>query len=380
MIDLSGKWHFTTDPKNEGEQAGYSKADFDDDAWQRIEAGKPWEYQGVTQDNSYAPFDAPFGGMGDGGNNKPYNGYAWYRTNVYVPDLWKGAAATLQIGDISSCGWVYVNGRKLYDYTPQTPKVPLSPNTPAAAANLSITIPADALKFGQANSIAIRVYNANVAGGITKGPVLLRSDAFKPHGYLETGVGPNLYRQWAWSTGYTTMLASVLSPGAYVLTKPDDLTLSDWELRDFVTPDRLAVKVGDKVFSADASKAGEVYDATRDGKMTACWIMLWNSRPGAKNPRPVMVLVGEPVFKVVVTQPTGGPRSVRIVMFNDKGDVDRIQQFGRYGLICPFGTAPTCRPSWGRRSWRRSASGPRGCGRIRWSTPSCTSPRRPGRT
>ena len=295
VIDLAGQWRFVTDPKDLGLQAGFAKADFDDAGWHRIQAGLSVEYQGVTQDNSLSPFDSPSGAGGAGGN-KPYNGYMWYRTRMYVPAGWK-AGATLHIGRAQSWSWIYVNGEPVGEFTEKSGK---------PSEDIHLEIPADKLKPGAANTIAIRLYNIENAGGLNLPPVLLTDGRADQFAQVETTVGACLYRTFEHTrdgqTGRTAMLGSILSPGAYVLSDRGELVLSDWELRDRTPPNRLAMMVGGQLLYADLGEVGAAYDAATDGRMSAAWILIWHDVADSKNPRPLLVLLDNSAQRMEVTQ------------------------------------------------------------------------------
>ena len=111
------------------------------DGWQTIRVPGFWEGQ-----------DGRFGG---------YDGFAWYRCFVKVPKALAGQAARLELGKIDDCDEAFVNGRK----------VGATGTLPPNYAGLSSTtraydVPADALRPGDWNLIAVRVYDHGGGGGI----------------------------------------------------------------------------------------------------------------------------------------------------------------------------------------------------------------------
>ena len=66
-IDLSKAWRFAPDEDNLGISDNWFAIDFDDSAWDTIDAGEAWELQG------YPDLDAT----------------GWYRKSVDVPKKWK---------------------------------------------------------------------------------------------------------------------------------------------------------------------------------------------------------------------------------------------------------------------------------------------------
>ncbi|MCP4642555.1 MAG: hypothetical protein GY851_19075 [bacterium] len=90
VIDIAKEWRFTTDPEAVGERQHWAAVDFDDGAWATLNAGMRWEDQGIAE----------------------YDGHAWYRKWVTVPDGWLTRPVYLAFGGINDCATVYVNGKK----------------------------------------------------------------------------------------------------------------------------------------------------------------------------------------------------------------------------------------------------------------------------
>lgn len=150
---------------------------------------------------------------------------------------------------------------------------------------------------------------------------------------VEARVGACLYRRWTTPAGATALLASALSPGAYVLTDAGALTLRDWQARQATPPNCLALAVDGQVHTFDLNQAGTAYDADRDGPMSAAWMLLWHNVRGPRNPRPLLILVDGPAARVVVDQPADGPRAVRVEMPCSADG----KAFHRFALVRPFG-------------------------------------------
>ena len=90
VIDIAEDWRFSTDPEGLGEQDGWAGADFDDGTWATLDAGMRWEDQGFAE----------------------YDGHAWYRKWVTVPDGWLTRSVYLAFGGINDAAAVYVNGKR----------------------------------------------------------------------------------------------------------------------------------------------------------------------------------------------------------------------------------------------------------------------------
>jgi beta-galactosidase/beta-glucuronidase len=99
-IDISGQWQFRFDPDGRGEQAGWA---FDNSAsaWQTITV--PGSYNELIRNQLW------------------YQGKAWYRTRISVPDEWRTGHVMLQfLGVALRCkAWVndQIVGEHLFPYT-----------------------------------------------------------------------------------------------------------------------------------------------------------------------------------------------------------------------------------------------------------------------
>lgn len=89
-----------------------------------------------------------------------YDGFAWYRTAVHVPDSWRGRDLWIVLGAVDDEDWTYWNGE---------------PVGHLATWNQErrYRIPADLVRAGQENTLAVRVYDGLYGGGIWRGPVRL---------------------------------------------------------------------------------------------------------------------------------------------------------------------------------------------------------------
>lgn len=83
--------------------------------------GKSWEEQGFTQKNPFytLPKETP-----KQYRNNPYDGYAWYRMEVFIPESWKGATLTLDGGPIDDFDWTWFNGKAIGETTLRNSKAP----------------------------------------------------------------------------------------------------------------------------------------------------------------------------------------------------------------------------------------------------------------
>lgn len=156
------------DPQNNGKPS-------DTQGFTPIRFGLAWESQGHQQQNPHYQYPA----------NTPanlkqmYDGYAWMRATVMVPESWKGHTLRLIGGPIDDCDWTYWNGVKIgettFDNTPEPYK-----------AKRNYRIPENLVKFGAENTLMIRVFDRWGSGGIT-GPLRViaedakASDSWSPY-------------------------------------------------------------------------------------------------------------------------------------------------------------------------------------------------------
>ncbi len=134
LLDLRGNWKFAL-----GDDPGRAAAAFDDHGWTTVWVPDYWEEEGYPG----------------------YDGYAWYRRDVNVPKEWERKSLYLQLGRIDDVDRAYVNGKPVGgrgvfppDYRSaynENRQYPLSPSV---------------LVFGGKNTIAVRVYDSELGGGI----------------------------------------------------------------------------------------------------------------------------------------------------------------------------------------------------------------------
>ena len=122
-----------------GDKPFYLEA-LDDSSWRPIAIGLSWEKQGI-----------------------PYDGVAWYRLKLTLPEKPEGALASeLHFFGVDECAWVWVNEA----YVGQHNLGDRGWNIPF---KLDVT---KALRWGQENLIVVRVEDSAQAGGIYKGITL----------------------------------------------------------------------------------------------------------------------------------------------------------------------------------------------------------------
>ena len=141
-----------------GDNPAWACPDFVHKDWEPIEVGKPWEQAGYPG----------------------YDGDAWYRLKLVIPEAWrmdprvresgKDAALVLVLGYVDDVDVTYFNGHQIG----ATGMMP--PDYREAYDRLrKYLIPLDQVRWGQANVIAVRVYDGQRDGGIYSGPIRLRT-------------------------------------------------------------------------------------------------------------------------------------------------------------------------------------------------------------
>lgn len=96
-----------------------------------------------------------------------YEGLAWYRCFVQVPKDWEGSDVTLTMQKIADADETFVNGRKAGGVGGFPPAF-----KSATEFKRRYRIPAEQIRFGDWNVIAVRVYGAGGGGFVERAPEL----------------------------------------------------------------------------------------------------------------------------------------------------------------------------------------------------------------
>ena len=133
LLDLSGFWQFQLDPKDEGEAARWFDA---------LPAGRtiavPCSWNDLFDDA------------------RDYLGLAWYRTETWIPQAWRGQRVFLRVGSANYAGKVWVNGHLVAEH--------LGGHLPFAA---DVT---DRIVWDRATAIAVGVENKPLPDRVPAGP------------------------------------------------------------------------------------------------------------------------------------------------------------------------------------------------------------------
>lgn len=135
-VDLLGEWLFAKDGGSKegvGLDQAWQAPDFDDSGWGSIRVGESWEAQGHN-----------------------YNGIAWYRQRVYLPESWRGQPLHVRLGRPDDRGTVWINGVEVQTVEQYGP-------------HFAFVLDGEPLRFGQDNVIAVRIADWYKNGGLNGG-------------------------------------------------------------------------------------------------------------------------------------------------------------------------------------------------------------------
>jgi hypothetical protein len=161
-IRLQLGWRFEI-----GDNPDYAQPDWDDSDWEKIHVPGAWENQGFPG----------------------YDGFAWYRIRLKLPAHLENKALYLKLGYIDDVDAVYVNGK----WTGQSGLFPPEYQT-AYTHDRVYFLPPDRLRFGKENTIAVRVFDEQLNGGIVNGSVGIYS-------YPKIPLKINLSGNWKFTPG-----------------------------------------------------------------------------------------------------------------------------------------------------------------------------------
>ena len=231
-IPLTGRWEFSLDPNNTGASGKWYEG-VSTDGWTSISVPKPWERQGYKSDNLKSPGDTPYRAPISG--DKPYNGYAWYRKTLLVPEDWQGKRLMLRLGKVRDWYRVFVNGKPLGEgIRAREDRQLLSDET--------VSLAPEAVRFGEQNAIVVQVYNHINFGGIVAGRPALYIEGQEPQ-FIETP-GPLSYAYESTYRGQRPMsygaLAGAMSPGVIVACDQNSLELCGWQAKGYNLPESIA--------------------------------------------------------------------------------------------------------------------------------------------
>ncbi|MFG0250688.1 MAG: cellulase family glycosylhydrolase [Phycisphaeraceae bacterium JB051] len=151
QIDLTGSWawkHLGQTPKGPEKLPTPPISETTD--WKKVIVPGKWGEVGLL------------------GSSRYFMGDAWHVRTFDVPANWKGRTLTFQAGAMDDYDWTFINGHFIGKTTKAQHHYWLAPR--------EYVIPDHAIKWGQTNTIAIRLRNDFEDAGIWKGPVQITSN------------------------------------------------------------------------------------------------------------------------------------------------------------------------------------------------------------
>jgi hypothetical protein len=168
VINLEGYWKFSI-----GDDTAWASPDYDDKDWEEIKVPSTWENEGY------------YG----------YDGFAWYRKTFEIPGDSENRDLYLILGYVDDADETYFNGT-LIGVSGGFPPYYLT----AYNALRKYYIPKQLNKKGK-NTIAVRVYDIQLEGGIIKGPVGIYSVEHRKSSSSDLVPDINLTGTWKFETG-----------------------------------------------------------------------------------------------------------------------------------------------------------------------------------
>lgn len=160
---LNGMWKFRI-----GDNMEWASPNYDDSGWNLIKVPARWENQGYNG----------------------YDGYAWYRLSPFISASMKNQSVILEMGYIDDADEVYFNGTLIG----KTGSFPPHFST-AYTALRKYQVPNNLIHYDAKNVIAVRVYDAQLDGGIIAGDLKIYSAGFLPQFDI------NLAGEWQFNKG-----------------------------------------------------------------------------------------------------------------------------------------------------------------------------------
>jgi len=214
LINLKGYWKFSI-----GDDMNWANQSYDDNDWEEIKVPSYWEEEGF------------YG----------YNGYAWYRKHFKFPEDFRGPMVYIHLGAIDDIDQAYING-KLVGFSGEFP-----PNYQTAYyAYRHYPVPVHYFKKNSDNVIAVRVFDAELGGGIANGNVGLY---YMPSALIAE---VNLEGEWKFKTGDNKEWKkskinendwkTVIVPGFWESQGVKDYDGFGWYRKTFKAPEKLSNK------------------------------------------------------------------------------------------------------------------------------------------
>jgi hypothetical protein len=147
-FNLTGKWKFHT-----GDSKGWKSPDYNDEEWKTINVPSAWENEGYND----------------------YDWYAWYRLKFNLPQNLKSGELYLSLGKIDDIDDVYLNGKFIGNVYDLKKDGEYRMSGWEYNARRIYKIHEGLLNLNGENTIAVRVYDGQMQGGIYEGPIGIMS-------------------------------------------------------------------------------------------------------------------------------------------------------------------------------------------------------------
>jgi len=113
FLSINGQWKFLWQNDAVNYKSDFYRTDFNDGSWRTMPVPGCWELNGAG-DPIYV--NVQYAWAAQEGNNPPYvpttnNHVGYYRHEVEVPAHWKGQQIIAHFGSVSSCFYLWVNGK-----------------------------------------------------------------------------------------------------------------------------------------------------------------------------------------------------------------------------------------------------------------------------
>ncbi len=142
-IDMTGLWRFQPDPRDEGERRWWFDDSLDVRLWRQVQVP--------------CAFDTCLPGL------ESYEGAGWFRKTFYVPPSWRGRRILLHFEGVCYRARVWVNGQFVGGHSD-------------GFIGFELLV-SSALRYGQSNSVAVRVDNTRREGDVPG-----RQRGWRPYG------------------------------------------------------------------------------------------------------------------------------------------------------------------------------------------------------
>lgn len=141
VVDLAGAWRFRP-----GDDPRWRAEKISEAGWHTIQAPARWEPQGFER----------------------LDGFAWYRVDFFMPERSRGQALVLLLGLIDDLDEAYVNGVRVGRTGDLERRHVRGDEWKQLRA---YPLPEEVLNYGGYNTLAVRVYDGELDGGLYQGPV-----------------------------------------------------------------------------------------------------------------------------------------------------------------------------------------------------------------